>query len=91
MIGKYLTIFWSVANFISVSLDSRTPAMRLGLAKQPLTYKDILCPGENGAAAAEVAAQREAALGTLEIVTHCESPSESGMKAMVQDSDLGGA
>ena len=46
MIGKYLTIFRTVADFISVGLDGRTPAMRLGLAKQPLTYEDILWPGE---------------------------------------------
>ena len=46
MVGKYLTIFRTVANFISVGLDGRTPAMRLGLAKQPLTYEDILWPGE---------------------------------------------
>ena len=42
MVGKYLTIFRTVANFISVGLDGKTPAMRLGLAKQPLTYEDIL-------------------------------------------------
>ena len=46
MIGKYFTIFRTVANFISVGLDGKTPAMRLGLAKQPLTYEDILWPGE---------------------------------------------
>ena len=46
MIGKYLTIFRTVANFVSVGLDGKTPAMRLGLAKQPLTYEDILWPGE---------------------------------------------
>ena len=46
MIGKYLTIFRTVANFISVGTDGKTPAMRLGLAKQPLTYEDILWPGE---------------------------------------------
>ena len=46
MIGKYLTIFRTVANFISVGQDGKTPAMRLGLAKQPLTYEDILWPGE---------------------------------------------
>ena len=46
VIGKYLTIFRTVANFISVGTDGKTPAMRLGLAKQPLTYEDILWPGE---------------------------------------------
>ena len=46
MIGKYLTIFRTVANFISVGTDGKTPAMRLGPAKQPLTYEDIQWPGE---------------------------------------------
>ena len=46
MIGKYLRIFRTVANFISIGLDGKTPAMRLGLVKQPLTYEDILWPGE---------------------------------------------
>ena len=46
MIGKYLTVFRAVANFISVGNDGQTPAMRLGLAKEPLTYEDILWPGE---------------------------------------------
>ena len=46
MVGKYLTVFRTVANFISVGTDGRTPAMRLGFAKQPLTYEDILWPGE---------------------------------------------
>ena len=46
MVGKYLTVFRTVANFISVGTDGRTPAQRLGLAKQPLTYEDILWPGE---------------------------------------------
>ena len=46
VIGKDLTIFRTVVNFISVGTDGKTPAMRLGLAKQPLTYEDILWPGE---------------------------------------------
>ena len=46
MVGKYLTVFRTVANFISIGTDGRTPAMRLGFAKQPLTYEDILWPGE---------------------------------------------
>ncbi len=46
MVGKYLTVFRTVANFISVGTDGKTPAMRLGLAKQPLTYEDILWPGQ---------------------------------------------
>ena len=46
MVGKYLTVFRTVANFTSVGTDGRTPAMRLELAKQPLLYEDILWPGE---------------------------------------------
>ena len=46
MVGKYLTVFRTVANFINVGKDGQTPAMRLGFAKQPLTYEDILWPGE---------------------------------------------
>ena len=46
MIGKYLAVLRTVANYIGVGLDGKTPAMRLGLAKQPLTHEDILWPGE---------------------------------------------
>lgn len=46
MVQKYLTIFRTVNNFILVGKDKRTPAMRLGLAKKPLRYEDILWPGE---------------------------------------------
>lgn len=46
MIGKYLSIFRTVANFINAGLDGKTPATRLGLAQQPLTYEDILWPGQ---------------------------------------------
>ena len=46
MIGKYLTVFRTVANFISAGTDGKTLAMRLGFARQPLTYEDILWPGE---------------------------------------------
>ena len=46
MIGKYLTVFRTATNFISVGLDGKTPAMRLGLAKQPPTCEDILWPDE---------------------------------------------
>lgn len=46
-IGKYLTGFRAVANFISVGDDDvKTPAMRRGFAQHPLTYEDILWPGE---------------------------------------------
>ena len=59
VIGKYFTVFRTVANFISVGLDGKTPAMRLGLAKQPLTYEDVLWPGETAARPPEgEAAQR---------------------------------
>ena len=44
MIQKYLTIFRTVNNFIQVGVDDKTPAMRLGLAKRPLTYRNILWP-----------------------------------------------
>ena len=46
MIEKYLTIFRTVANFIQPGDDGRTPAMRLGFAKAPLTYEDVLWPGQ---------------------------------------------
>ena len=45
MVQKYLTIFRAVNNFIQVGNDDKTPAMRLGLAKKPLRYEDILWPG----------------------------------------------
>ena len=50
-----LTIFRSVNNFVFAWLralseivgdDGKTPAMRLGFANYPLTYEDILWPGE---------------------------------------------
>ena len=46
MIEKYQTIFRTVANFIRPGDDGRTPAMRLGLAETPLTYEDVLWPGQ---------------------------------------------
>ena len=46
MLEKYLTIFRTVNNFLYVGDDGKTPAMRLGFAKHPLTYEDILWPGE---------------------------------------------
>ena len=62
MIGKYLTMFRAVANFISVGTDGKTPTMRLGFAMQPLTYEDILWPGETAARPPQgKAAQRAAA------------------------------
>lgn len=38
--------FRTVADFISVGTDGKTPAKRLELAKQPLTCEDIPWPGE---------------------------------------------
>ena len=47
MVQKYLTIFRAVNNWVHVSeKDGKTPAMRLGLAKKPLAYADILWPGQ---------------------------------------------
>ena len=46
MVQKYLTIFRVVNNFILVGKDKCTPAMRLGITKKPLSYEDILWPGE---------------------------------------------
>ena len=46
MLEKYLTIFRCVNNFVAVGDDGETPAMRLGFANQPLSYDDILWPGQ---------------------------------------------
>ena len=46
MMQKYLTIFRAVHNFVWVGKDGKTPAMRLGFAKEPLEYEDILWPGQ---------------------------------------------
>ncbi len=47
MVLKYLDIFRVVNNFIHTgSKDGATPAMRLGFADRPLSYADILWPGE---------------------------------------------
>ena len=43
MVQKYLTIFRTVNNWVHVSeKDGKTPAMRLGFARKPLGYEDIL-------------------------------------------------
>ena len=42
MMEKYLTIFRTVDNFVFKGDDGKTPAMRLGFAKAPLEYEDIL-------------------------------------------------
>ena len=46
MLSKYLTVFRAVHNFVFVGDDKRTPAMRLGFAKQPLEFEDLVWPGE---------------------------------------------
>ena len=46
MVERDLTIFRTVANFIRAGDDGQTPAMRLGLAKSPLSYEDVLWPGQ---------------------------------------------
>ena len=46
MLGKYLTIFRAVSNFVLTGDDDRTPAMRLGLERKPLTFEDLLGPGQ---------------------------------------------
>ena len=46
MLQRYLDLFRTAHNFCHEGKDGQTPAMRLGLAEQPLTYDDILWPGE---------------------------------------------
>ena len=46
MLEKYLTVFRSTHNFVFVGKDGKTPAMRLGFAKQPLAYADVLWTGK---------------------------------------------
>ena len=46
MMQKYLTVFRTVHNFVWVGKDDKTPAMRLGFAKEPLEFEDILWPGQ---------------------------------------------
>ena len=47
MLQKYLTLFRAVHNFVFVGTsDDRTPAMRLGFAKSPLSFEDLIWPGE---------------------------------------------
>ncbi len=46
LVQTYLTLFRVMNNFILVGKDGATPAMRLGIAKQPLGYGDILWPGQ---------------------------------------------
>ena len=46
MPAKYLAIFRAVHNFVFLGDDGRTPAMRLGFAKKPLDFEDLIWPGE---------------------------------------------
>ena len=46
MVGKDLTIFRVVSNFVLTGDDGRTPAMRLGIERAPLTFKGLLWPGQ---------------------------------------------
>ena len=46
MLGKYLTIYREVSNFVLTGADSRTPAMRLDFERKPLTFEDLLWPGQ---------------------------------------------
>ena len=43
--GRVVT-FRTVNNFVFVGDDGATPAMRLGFAKQPLEFEDIVWPGQ---------------------------------------------
>mgnify|MGYP007082200664 CR=1 FL=1 len=42
MVEKMLTIFRTYFNFIAKGEDGKTPAMRLGLAKGPVRFEDII-------------------------------------------------
>lgn len=37
---------WEVNNFVLVGDNGRTPAMRLGIAREPLEFEDIIWPGQ---------------------------------------------
>ena len=46
MLVKYLAIFRVINNFVIVGDARRTPAMRLGFAKEPLSFEGLIWPGE---------------------------------------------
>ena len=46
MLQQYLDLFRTAHNFCHTGDDKKTPAMRLGLAEKPLSYDDILWPGQ---------------------------------------------
>ncbi len=45
-VEQYLSLLRTYHNFIKVGKDKKTPAMRLGLTKQPLAFDDVLWPGQ---------------------------------------------
>ena len=48
MLDVYLSIYRTVNNFVYVGRkDGKTPAMRLGFAREPLKYEDVLWPRES--------------------------------------------
>jgi hypothetical protein len=46
MVEKYLSLLRAYHNFIKIGNDKKTPAMRLGLTKQPLNFDDVFWPGQ---------------------------------------------
>jgi hypothetical protein len=42
ILTKTLDIYRAVHNYVEIGEDGKTPAMRLGLAKAPLEYGDII-------------------------------------------------
>ncbi len=46
MVQKYLNIFRTTHNYCNQGQDKQTPAMRLGLTDRPMTYDDVLWPGQ---------------------------------------------
>ncbi len=46
MVEQYLSLLRTYHNFIKVGKDKKTPAMRLGLTKQPLDFDDVLWSGK---------------------------------------------
>ena len=46
MVEQYQSLLRVYHNFIKLGKDKKTPAMRLGLAKRPLEFDDVLWPGQ---------------------------------------------
>ena len=46
MLQQYLDLFRTAHNFCHPGRDGQTPAIRLGLAEHPLSYDDVLWPGQ---------------------------------------------